>query len=64
MCSQISRIPTLVRKNLSEGKPVLYTGTPCQIAGLYAYLGGDKEKLYTLDLSAMEYRLLNFLKNI
>lgn len=35
---------------LSEGKTVLFTGTPCQIAGLYAFLGGDKPNLYTVDL--------------
>ena len=40
----------LVQKNLSEGRVVLYTGTPCQISGLYAFLGGDRENLYTLDL--------------
>ena len=39
-----------VRKNLTEGKKVLFTGTPCQIAGLYAFLGGDQENLYTVDL--------------
>ena len=36
-----------VKQRLSEGKMVLYTGTPCLIAGLYAYLGGDKDNLYT-----------------
>lgn len=41
---------SLVKRNLSDGKVVLYTGTPCQISGLYAFLGGDKENLYTLDL--------------
>ncbi|MBS6517367.1 MAG: Coenzyme F420 hydrogenase/dehydrogenase, beta subunit C-terminal domain [Clostridium sp.] len=39
-----------VKKRLAEGKKVLYTGTPCQIAGLYAFLGGDKPNLYTVDL--------------
>lgn len=39
-----------VKKRLSEGKTVLFTGTPCQIAGLYAFLGGDHENLYTVDL--------------
>lgn len=39
-----------VRRRLAEGKTVLYTGTPCQIAGLYAFLGGDPENLYTIDL--------------
>ena len=39
-----------VKQRLSEGKMVLYTGTPCLIAGLYAYLGGDKDNLYTVDI--------------
>lgn len=39
-----------VKKQLWKGKMVLFTGTPCQIAGLYAFLGGDQENLYTLDL--------------
>lgn len=39
-----------VKKKLSEGIVVLYTGTPCQIAGLYAFLGGDNNNLYTVDL--------------
>ena len=38
------------KQQLSEGKIVLFTGTPCQIAGLYAFLGGDHENLYTVDL--------------
>ncbi len=39
-----------VKHRLEEGKTVLFTGTPCQIAGLYAFLGGEPENLYTLDL--------------
>lgn len=39
-----------VKQRLSEGKTVLFTGTPCQIAGLYAFLGGNPENLYTVDL--------------
>lgn len=39
-----------VKRRLMEGKTVLYTGTPCQIAGLYAFLGRDQENLYTVDL--------------
>ena len=38
------------RRQLSEGQTVFFTGTPCQIAGLYAFLGGDQENLYTVDL--------------
>lgn len=38
------------KKYLDAGKPVLYTGCPCQIAGLYGYLGKDYPNLYTADL--------------
>lgn len=39
-----------VKARLLAGKSVLFTGTPCQIAGLYAFLGGDAPGLYTVDL--------------
>lgn len=39
-----------VKKYLISGKMVLYTGTPCQIAGLKAYLKKDYENLLTIDL--------------
>lgn len=35
---------------LEAGKKVLYTGTPCQISGLKAYLRKDYENLLTVDL--------------
>lgn len=35
---------------LEQGRQVLYTGCPCQIAGLYKYLGKDYPNLYTADL--------------
>lgn len=35
---------------LEKGKKVLYSGTPCQIAGLKAYLGTDYDNLLTMDL--------------
>ena len=35
---------------LQKGQTVLFIGTPCQIAGLYAFLGGDKDNLFTIDL--------------
>ena len=38
------------REALAAGKQVLYVGTPCQIAGLRAFLKGDPENLYTIDL--------------
>ena len=39
-----------VLKDLQSGKEVLYTGTPCQIDGLYSFLGKEYENLYTIDL--------------
>lgn len=40
-----------VRQYLKKQVKVLYTGTPCQIAGLYGYLGKmDTTNLYTSDL--------------
>lgn len=36
--------------DLKAGRQVLFTGTPCQVAGLYAYLGSDPPGLTTCDL--------------
>lgn len=38
------------KKDLEEEKLVLYSGTPCQIAGLKSYLKKDYENLITIDL--------------
>ncbi len=38
------------KKCLDEGVTVLFTGTPCQIDGLYAFLGKDYDNLYTQDI--------------
>ena len=40
------------KQYLRDGRPVLFTGTPCQIAGLYAYLGKmrNHENLLTQDI--------------
>lgn len=38
------------RRFLIEGKKVLFIGTPCQIAGLKAYLHKDYPNLFTIDL--------------
>ena len=38
------------KKYLNEGRWVLYSGTACQIAGLYSYLGKDYERLLTVDV--------------
>ncbi len=39
------------KADLEAGKTVLYTGTPCQIGGLYGFLGKDYDNLYTMDLT-------------
>lgn len=39
-----------VKFDLENEQLVLYTGTPCQIAGLYSYLKKDYENLLTIDL--------------
>lgn len=38
-----------VKDHLKEERKVLYTGTPCQIAGLKSYLGRDYDGLITVD---------------
>lgn len=35
---------------LKNGCKVLFTGTPCQIGGLYHFLGKDYPELYTMDI--------------
>ena len=39
-----------VKSDLESGYFVLYTGTPCQIAGLKKFLNKDYEKLITMDI--------------
>ncbi|MBQ9648982.1 MAG: Coenzyme F420 hydrogenase/dehydrogenase, beta subunit C-terminal domain [Prevotella sp.] len=39
-----------VEEFLKQGKPVLFTGTPCQVSGLKCYLRRDYENLLTIDL--------------
>ena len=39
-----------VKKELLAGREVLFTGTPCQVAGLYGFLGREYSNLYLLDL--------------
>lgn len=39
-----------VKEDLSNDRLVLFTGTPCQVAGLKAFLGKDYENLITMDI--------------
>lgn len=39
----------MVKQDLIDGKYVLFSGTPCQVAGLKKYIGNNNEKLFTID---------------
>ena len=39
-----------VKEELQRDRMVLYTGTPCQVAGLKSYLGKEYDKLITIDI--------------
>ena len=39
-----------VKNDLNHGLRVLFSGTPCQVAALYSYLGQKNELLYTADI--------------
>ena len=38
------------KKDLAEGRWVVFSGTPCQIAGLRCFLGKEYERLITVDI--------------
>ena len=48
--SNIGRTLLETKDFLESGRPVLFSGLPCQIAGLYNFLGKDYHNLYTIDL--------------
>lgn len=48
--SCIGAIYTDVKKKLTAGSPVLFSGTPCQCEGLRGYLGKEYDGLYLIDL--------------
>ncbi|MCM1508041.1 MAG: Coenzyme F420 hydrogenase/dehydrogenase, beta subunit C-terminal domain [Ruminococcus flavefaciens] len=39
-----------IKHELDSGKYVLFSGTPCQIAGLYNFIGNNPERLFTVDI--------------
>lgn len=48
--SRIDNTYSETRKLLEAGRTVLYSGTPCQIAGLKSYLKKEYTSLYTVDV--------------
>ena len=47
--SNVGDIFVQVKKDLDEGKKVLFSGTPCQIVGLKAYLRKSYTNLVAVD---------------
>lgn len=50
MQSSVGHIFQRVKELLESGAPVLFTGMPCQVGGLKAFLGKDYPELYTIDI--------------
>lgn len=48
--SRIGETYIQTRDFLKEGRMVLYSGTPCQIAGLKSFLGKEYDNLLTIDI--------------
>lgn len=51
-----------VLQQLKAGKKVLFTGTPCQISGLKAFLGKPYENLYCVDIICHGVPPMQYLK--
>lgn len=47
--SAMGRSYWTVKALLGEGRPVLFSGTPCQVSGLKSYLGGSLSNLLCID---------------
>lgn len=48
--SDTTKVFKIIKQDLRSGLPVLFTGTPCQVAGLHLYLKEREENLFTIDL--------------
>lgn len=48
--SKVGDSYVLAKKDLEEGKIVLFSGTPCQVDGLRQFVGKKQTKLYTCDI--------------
>ncbi len=48
--SDMGKCYSEIKKLLDNDKYVLFSGCPCQVAGLYSFLNGKYEKLYTVDI--------------
>ncbi|GMO65315.1 MAG: hypothetical protein Ta2A_13400 [Treponemataceae bacterium] len=62
MQSDVGNVYPQIESLLKQHKPVLFCSTPCQVAGLYAYLGTDYPALYTVDLLCTQAPSQDFFK--
>lgn len=60
--SYLGSIFVKIREVLNNGEKVLFSGTPCQVAAIKAYVGEDRENLYTMDLICHGVPSPSFLK--
>ena len=51
-----------IRRDLRDGRKVLFIGTPCQVAGVKSYVGKNDDGLYTVDLICHGVPPQSFLK--
>lgn len=65
--SAINQTYAVARDKLNGGEKVLFSGTPCQIAGLYGFLGREYDNLFTIDIVChgvpSEQLFLDYIKN-
>lgn len=48
--SDIGNVYKEIRTLLNDKKQILFSGTPCQVAGLKAFLGKEYDNLFTIDI--------------
>lgn len=48
--SEMGTVYRQVKEAIDAGRPVYFSGTPCQVAGLYTFLGNRPENLITQDI--------------
>lgn len=61
--SRIGNTFMKVKEALSNNRVVLFSGTPCQVAGLKSYLGKEYSNLYTVDIVCHGVPSLSLLQN-
>lgn len=49
LSSSLGNIYKIIKQELQNGRTVAFCGAPCQVAGLYSFLGKEYENLFTMD---------------